>query len=435
MYKPAFATPTALSPDPGQPGAPRVLLVIARYWPAIGGAELHSREMAQHLQHSGTPTAVFCHLSNQNGHNEAAILQAPARQLYDGDVEVIQRPYQGPLKPLLAPLAQGYPHWRAVRPLYNQIIRRFSAQAITRAARNADVVHNVYSGMTMVSEAACEAAQRLQIPFVFTPLARTCDGPKSAWATPRLKRLYARADAIIALTGHEKAWLVGLGVAADKIHVCPMGPLMASGNGKSDFRQRYALGAHPVVLFLGRHDENKGYHLLLQATQQVWRQRPDTRFVFFGPQTPDSQARFAPAADSRIQVIESPCQQLKRSAIEACDLLCVPSRAESLGVVYLEAWQAGKPVIGGDIAVLRSVIEHNQDGLLCPPEARQIAGNIDRLLADPGLRQRLGMAGKRKVEQQYAWPVIAKTLNAVYRNLASNGREGATAPLTEVSFP
>ncbi len=408
---------TPVSEQPRSTSRGRVLLTIARYWPAIGGAELHSREMVRNLQASGTQTAVFCHASAQDMSNELAILSAPERQFRDDQVTITQQPYQGFLKRPLNLLATCYPRWRIVRPLFNLLVRRFSTQAMIAAGRDSNVIHNVYSGMTMVSEASCAAAKKLGVPFVFTPLARTCDGPRSAWTTPRLRRLYQEADAVIALTAHEKTWLAGLGVAREKIHVCPMGPLLNATPSRLNFRATYQIGRDPMVLFLGRHDEHKGFHHVLEAARQVWQRQPNVHFVFFGPQTEASRAWFAKLHEPRITVIESPCQALKSSAIHACDLLCVPSVKESLGVVYLEAWQAGKPVIAGDIPVLRSIVEHGNDGFLCPPNPVNIAEKIERILSNKSLKRSMGQAGKRKVEQCYSWPAITKTLNQIYQSL------------------
>ncbi len=412
----------------------RALLVIARYWPAIGGAEMHSREMLKHLRRQGVHPKVLCHASNQQIPNERAILEAPNHSFLDNEIPVEQKTYSHSVKPLVSLLAHAYPNNRWCRPIYNSFIRRFSAKSITDSATHCQLIHNVYCGMTMVSEAALVAAKKLNIPFVFTPLARTCDGPGNAWATKRLLKLYEGADAVIALTEHERAWLISLGVSANKVHVCPMAPLLPSQipepEAATNLRSHLGLNNEPIVLFLGRHDESKGYQALVEASGRIWQSKPDTQLVFFGPQTDTSRAYFSSVSDPRIHLVESPCQALKMSALESCNLLCVPSVKESLGVVYLEAWHSGKPVIAGDIPVLRGLIDHGKNGFVCHPNAHEVARYVLRILRNRKLSAQMGERGRSLVASTYTWPTIAQKINHIYQMLICSQRMTGALPCT-----
>ncbi len=393
----------------------KALVVIARAWPALGGAQIHTRYMCQALREHGVQSHVLSHCSDQDVNNELAICQAPNMSIDDSGTSISQVPVSGKAKGIISLLAGLYPTYKLTRPLFNYLVRQFSRNEISLQATQSDLIHNVYCGLTMVSEAACASAKKLNKPFVFSPLARTCDGDKSAWSSARMKRIYAQSDAIVALTEHEKKWLITQGVEAAKIHVCPMASVLSKHIDGQAFRKQYALENQPFVLFLGRHDHDKGYHAVLAAAREVWKTQPDMHFVFFGPQTSESRQDFQENNDPRIHAIESPSQKLKSAALSECELLCVPSIKESLGVVYLEAWQMSKPVIAGDIPLLRELVEDAQGGLLSSQDPSKLAEAINTLLSDPALKAEMGRNGFNKVQQQYTWPVVSEKLARIFQ--------------------
>lgn len=404
-------------PDSSQLSA---LVVIARYWPAQGGAQIHTRYMCQALKKLGVRCGVVSHCSDEELSNEQAIMEAQNLARNDQGISIAQVPYAGRAKVFMSWLSRIYPHSRLSRPLFNIGIRRFSSREIQQEARNYDLIHNVYSGLTMVTEAACDAAQKLNKPFVFTPLARTCDGEKSVWRSARMKRVYAKADAIVALTEHERQWLITEGVEARKIHVCPMASVLSSRFDAESFRAQFALQNTPYVLFLGRHDTDKGYHAVLAAMQEVWLTHPHMHVVFFGPQTPESRRELARVDDPRIRIIETDSQALKTAALAECELLCVPSIKESLGVVYLEAWQMGKPVIAGDIPLLRELVSEHQDGLVSSQNPEQVAAAIKHIISNPALKLSMGENGHQKVAARFTWPAVAAKLARIFQRVKTD---------------
>jgi glycosyltransferase involved in cell wall biosynthesis len=127
-------------------------------------------------------------------------------------------------------------------------------------------------------------------------------------------------------------------------------------------------------------------------------------------------------------------------AYDACDVLVLPSEHESFGMVFLEAWMRGKPVIGNRLCgPVASLIRHGQDGFLCA-DAQDIAERIVQLVADPQLARALGAAGRARVAARYTWEAIGRKVHAVYEDVArgARGRGGrpdgaATGPQPECS--
>ena len=92
------------------------------------------------------------------------------------------------------------------------------------------------------------------------------------------------------------------------------------------------------------------------------------------------------------------------SVIDACDIVALPSVEESFGIVFVEAWMCGKPVIGGDIASTRCVIDRGVDGLTATPfDAQDLSSKILDLLADPAKRACFGARGREKALARYTW--------------------------------
>jgi len=96
----------------------------------------------------------------------------------------------------------------------------------------------------------------------------------------------------------------------------------------------------------------------------------------------------------------------KWDALAAAELLLMPSRYESLSMVTLEAWWAGKPVLANAYCeVLRGQCRRSNAGLYYTSydEFREALGLIEK---DPALRERLGRNGRDYFETHYSWDVI-----------------------------
>ena len=107
----------------------------------------------------------------------------------------------------------------------------------------------------------------------------------------------------------------------------------------------------------------------------------------------------------------------KTDALDACNVLCVPSAQESFGGVYVEAWALGKPVIAADTPATTELIDHGQNGLIVSQDPRSVAESITLLLDDAALARTLGRHGRDKVDEQFRWPLVAKRVSTTYERL------------------
>ena len=390
---------------------------LTAYPPSIGGAQLLMHQLARQLAPRHPVQVVTQWTTNRTDWLLGTTLNAPtAACAYSQDgIPVQQITIPLDLRRRLAPWVLGY--YLAQGPAIRRIAAALAAEIEPWAAQ-ADLIHNCRIGREGLSYASYQVARAKNIPFVLTPVHHPRWG---TWLHRHYQALYRQADAVIALTAAERDMLVRLGADERRVHVTGMGPVLASAGDGPSFRRAHALESDPVVLFLGQKYAYKGVAALLAATEAVWRRVPETRFVFIGPRTDFSRRLFSRVNDHRLLELDTVTLQAKTDALAACDILCVPSVQESFGGVFTEAWSFGKPVIGGDIAAVRAVIDDESDGFVVRQQAGPLAERLVCLLEQPALRQTMGERGRAKVEARYTWARLAEQTELIYTSVLKTG--------------
>jgi glycosyltransferase involved in cell wall biosynthesis len=210
-----------------------------------------------------------------------------------------------------------------------------------------------------------------------------------------------------------------------KISIIPNGIVVGKMRRSLDAgREKEKYGFHPiapVVLFCGRMNIQKGPDLLVEAIPQILKNRPDMKFVFIG------QGDLKSHCEQRIRELNIgyACRFLgyastltKERLMNACDLICIPSRNEPFGVIVLEAWEVCKPVVATEAV---SIIRNFEDGLLAYIQPESIAWCINSLINHPDEMRRIAKAGRTRLETEFDWDKIARKTLEVYAN-AYRGR-------------
>lgn len=108
--------------------------------------------------------------------------------------------------------------------------------------------------------------------------------------------------------------------------------------------------------------------------------------------------------------------------LAACDVFCLPSRHEGLGVAALEAMAAGRAVVATRVGGLGEAVVEGRTGLLVPPDdPAALAAALARLLADPELRERLGRAGPERVSEGFRAEQMVAAYEELYRAVLNGG--------------
>ena len=187
-------------------------------------------------------------------------------------------------------------------------------------------------------------------------------------------------------------------------------------------RVKEKYGIHPlapVVLFMGRIEYQKGPDLLAEAIPRVLSNRWDVKFIFVGDGGMRSylehRANEIGVGHATRFLGKVPHWQYLES-LNSGDIVCIPSRNEPFGIVLLEAWAAGKPVITTDIGGLGDNIENFVDGIKVYPNYESIAWGINYLLDNPDAMKQVIEGGKEKVKK-FSWDnTLSKLLNT-YRDI------------------
>jgi glycosyltransferase involved in cell wall biosynthesis len=174
---------------------------------------------------------------------------------------------------------------------------------------------------------------------------------------------------------------------------------LENGDGPR-LRSRLSIGDRPSVLFLGRRDVGKGYPALLDAWPLVLQQCPNAVLLLAGPGSSD-EPRISKISPSNIRDLGCPSEQEKADAYSACDIFCLPSAHESFGIVYVEAWSYGKPVICGTAPASRELVENGVTGVWADQQPEQLAAGLLRLLMHPAQRLAIGQAGLAHQQRHY----------------------------------
>lgn len=231
---------------------------------------------------------------------------------------------------------------------------------------------------------------------------------------------YGRSSRVAPLMARDTGQVVEVANGVDASRFVP-------GFDATRIRNRYGWSSDDqVVLFVGGLDTPhyfKGVEYLIRAVSKV--ADPRVRLLVVGEG--DLRPRYeALAADLGLGTRAAFAGKVSDDELPlhyaACDVAVLPSvtRGEAFGIVLIEAMACGKPVIASNLPGVRSVVDHEVNGLLVPPgDSDELMAAISTLIGAPEARLRMGENGRRKVEARYDWPPIIRHLESVYAEALS----------------
>lgn len=163
--------------------------------------------------------------------------------------------------------------------------------------------------------------------------------------------------------------------------------------------------APPSIVFVGRLDSVKGGRLLLEAFGTLRDRHPDAvlRIVGDGPDRPAMEARARELnLGARASFLGYRTQTEVAEVLSGADMLVLPSFAEGVPVVLMEAMASGLPVVSTRIAGIPELVEDGRTGFLVPAgDLDSLTARIDTLLSDPARAREMGAAGRAVVEAEF----------------------------------
>lgn len=171
------------------------------------------------------------------------------------------------------------------------------------------------------------------------------------------------------------------------------------------------------VLFLGRLGKRKGVYDLVNAAAQVAKTAEDFQLLLGGDGELDRVQALAKqlGIGDRVKLLGWVQGEEKERHLTSSMIFVLPSYHEGLPMSMLEAMAAGLPIISTQIGGIPEAVTDGVEGFLIEPgEIEALADRINRLLNDPDLAQRMGMAARRKVETTFSTNAIFPRLEELY---------------------
>ncbi|MGH2636207.1 MAG: glycosyltransferase, partial [Actinomycetota bacterium] len=247
------------------------------------------------------------------------------------------------------------------------------------------------------------------------------------------ERVIAEADRLVAATPSEAAQLVGLYRAeAERIRVIPPGVDhgLFFPRPRAEASARLHLAGARLLLFVGRLQMHKGPDVAVRTLAEAVARDPEgtadaVLAIVGGPSGSGHGAEVAHLMDlasalgvgERVMFFPPQPQSRLADFYAAAELVLVPSRSESFGLVALEAQACGTPVVAAAVGGLRYVVADGVTGFLV--EGHDPADHADRVLAVLGDRDAARRMGEAGVEHslRFSWDITAGGILGVYREL------------------
>ena len=232
------------------------------------------------------------------------------------------------------------------------------------------------------------------------------------------------ADSVIAVSRSLKNELMGIYSLPDwKVNAIYNGVVYHNYDGWVDpaaVRRMYDIcPLDPMVLFVGRMVYQKGPDLLVEAIPYILKFHNNAKFVFAG----DGEMRWGVEDRARHIGVSHATRFLGHSngwrltdLYKSTDCVCVPSRNEPFGIVVLEAWSAGKPVVASACGGPSEIVWHDVNGFKIYPSPESVAWGIGTLFSDFDHARWMGRNGRVAVETVFSWDTIADEVLSVYCN-------------------
>jgi glycosyltransferase involved in cell wall biosynthesis len=409
----------------------RIAHFVQRYPPALGGSEAYFARLSRACAAQGDEVTVFT--------TTAVDLEAfwstrgatvrPGVELEDG-VEVRRyRLWRCLEQRRILKLLSFIPHrsWQLWTTSCNPI-----AWGMWRDAgflqQPFDIVHATAFPYGWCLASGLRLARRLKVPFLLTPFLHlgdpdnVHDRTRRAYTTPALLSLVQTASRVFVQTEVERSALIERGIPPEKLVLQGMGVDLeeCTGGDRGRARSSWGVSADAVVVgHLANNSVEKGTVDLLRAVERAWQRGSNFELVLAGPEMPSFRSYWErcpiAARVRRLGVLDT---REKRDFFAGIDIFAMPSRSDSFGITFLEAWANGVPNVAYRAGGVAGLIRDESDGLLARCDAvDELAERITRLATDKRLRWNLGAKGRQRALNEFRWADKLELVRGTYRDL------------------
>lgn len=309
-----------------------------------------------------------------------------------------------------------------VNPVLVPITRLHDPEGVRRVTRHLadvrpDLVHTHLGYSDLVGG---WAARRLGIPSVSTLHLMEWEGDTrertKQWLMARARRRCAARVVAVSEAGRQ-AYLARFRERPGRVAVVRNGIVgePASGEG-AGVREELGIGADElVVAMLTVLRRGKGHDVAAAAVTRLQERHSGLRLLVCGegPDRSEIERALAPLGDA---VVDAGHREDVMRVLDAVDVLVHPTRMDALPTALLEAMAASVAVVASRVGGIPEIVAEGRTGMLveAPPSVAALAAALEPLLVDAGLRQRLGVAGRERFEEEFSARRWAERLRSLY---------------------
>lgn len=231
-------------------------------------------------------------------------------------------------------------------------------------------------------------------------------------------KYYQACDHIVVLTEDMRRHVLQSGWPAERVHIVP--PFAPDKTAEPIDRARLDTPKNaPLILALARLHPVKGLDILIRAMRDV----PNAYLWIAGEgelRKTLMELTVEMGVDDRVRFLG--WRHDREALLRTADLCAFPSRYDSFGVVTLEAWAQGCPLVAAAAQGPKSVITTGHDGIVVPiDDIGALSGAMRMVLAEKPLREKLIQNGRRTYDTLYSEKSVTERYLALYREIALRG--------------
>lgn len=251
-------------------------------------------------------------------------------------------------------------------------------------------------------------------------VSRRVDNPESRWQVALKYRLY---DHVITISEGIRHVLIEEGLSAHRVScvrsAVEVAPYLRAVDRQS-LTKEFDLPENVVVVgMIAQLIPRKGHRYLLAAIQRLQHDYPSLRVLLFGkgPLQEEIETEIKKRGLSSIVRLMGFRTDLA-NWLGGIDILAHPADMEGLGVSLLQASAAAVPIVTSRAGGLPEAVADEVTGILIPPgDVSALAHALRRLLDDPALRQKMGKAGRLRIQKEFSVDAMVEGNLAIYRQV------------------
>jgi|SRR3990170_5009942 len=322
--------------------------------------------------------------------------------------------------------------------LYNNVL--FQKLIIKLREDKFDFIYERYS---LFNYSGVALARRLDIPHVLEINAPLCYEQEKMrglelknLALQIEKRVFTESDLLVAVSSNLKLYAESLGVPSERIAVVPNGvnPLKFKSDprGRNIVLKKLKLEGKTVVGFVGSLKPWHGTETLIEAFNQIYDKNPKVHLLIVGdgPKRSELESKLnALGLDSSVTWTGSIPHSDVPNYISVMDIAVAPYIEQEnfyySPIKLFEYMALGKPVVAGGIGQVNDILRDGETGILYTAgNVEELKKALQRLIASPELRERLGKAGKAWVIRNRTWDSNVTAILSIVNGMLIQGKDG-----------